>query len=163
MLCCTIKRLSDTIQTCLWLEEIEALRLNPLCLISHMYIHSLRINSKTLSITKKSIHPSIGCSFLLLWLCKLCRCYFSATVGCKKTSVSILDSPHHVFILSWKDALPSLPVLFAVFNQVLQIRALIYKDASAIVALWVLCLHLQPDWRFYSPISAAFTALFRSF
>lgn len=32
-------------------------------------------------------------------------------------------------------ALPSSAVLFAVFNQVLQIRALIYKDASAIVAL----------------------------
>lgn len=52
-----------------------------------------------------------------------------------KYECEILDSPHHVFIPSWKDALPSLPVLFAVFNQVLQIRALIYKDASAIVAL----------------------------
>ncbi len=46
-----------------------------------------------------------------------------------------LDSPQHVFISSWKDSLPSLPVLFAVFYQVLQIRALIYKDAAAIVAL----------------------------
>lgn len=97
--------------------------------------------------------------FLMLWLCKLCRCYYSLQSNVKRASVWDPVSPHHVFIPSWKVALPGLAVLFAIFNRVLQIRALIYKDACTIVALRLVRLRLQPDWRFHSPISAAFKPL----
>lgn len=61
------------------------------------------------------------------------------------SNVKAHQSEKHVFILFWTDALPGLAVLFAVFNQVLQIIALIYKDAWAIVTVRVFSHHQQLD------------------